>query len=94
MVVDHENVISEVNEADNTVEQGIEIAYASFLGWVDSPREHPLTWIYMIVAVVVIGAVVTIARRTSLEDMTSLFQEEYYDDEEWEDDEEFDEDDD
>ena len=41
MVVDHENVISEVNEADNTVEQGIEIAYASFLGWVDSPASTP-----------------------------------------------------
>jgi len=46
--VDYGNLLVEVNDNDNTAEHDINIAYGQYLGWLDSPREHPLAWIFAV----------------------------------------------
>ena len=86
--VDPENVIAEVDEDDNRAEHSIEVVYSSYMGWIDSPREQPLAWIFTIFSIIALSVVFTIARKTSLAlDEASLFDELGYDE-----DGEFDED--
>lgn len=88
VIVDPEDVISEVDEDDNRAEHSVEVVYVSYMGWLDSPREQPLVWMFAILSIIVLLVVFTIARRTSLaSDETSLFDELGYDE-----DGEFDED--
>ena len=80
VIVDPENVISEVDEDDNRAEHSVEVVYVSYMGWLDSPREQPLAWVFTILSIIVLSVVFTIARRTSLaSDETSLFDELGYD---------------
>jgi hypothetical protein len=81
-------VIAEVDEDDNRAEHSIEVVYTSYMGWIDSPREQPLAWIFTIFSIIALSVVFTIARKTSLaSDEASLFDELGYDE-----DGEFDED--
>ncbi len=86
--VDPENVISEVDEDDNRAEHSVDVVYVSYMGWLDSPREQPLAWIFTIFSIIALSVVFTIARKTSLASTeTSLLDELGYDE-----DGEFDED--
>ena len=92
---DYGNILVEVNDNDNTAEHDINIAYGEYLGWLDSPREHPLAWIFAISTILILVVVATVASRTAVDLGDGAFAE---DDEDWEDDEydddEYDDDDD
>ena len=92
--VDYGNVLVEVNDNDNTAEHDINIAYGQYLGWLDSPREHPLAWIFAVSTILILVLVATVASRTAVD----LGDGAFADDEEvdWDDDDEdddFDDDD-
>ena len=104
VIVDPEDVLSEVNEDDNKAEHGVDVVYSSYMGWIDSPREEPLAWIFVIFSIVALSLVFTIAKRTSLiRDEGSLLDDFDYDDpdaefdedafEGYEDDDDYDDDD-
>ena len=82
--VDYGNLIPEVNDDDNTATHSVDIAYAKYLGGLDSIRENPLQWIFAIVSILVVISVVSIASRTSIDYGEGVFDEE---DSDWEDDE-------
>ena len=81
---DYGNILVEVNDNDNTAEHDINIAYGEYLGWLDSPREHPLAWIFAISTILILVVVATVASRTAVDLGDGAFAE---DDEDWEDDE-------
>ncbi|MBT3772228.1 MAG: hypothetical protein HOF90_04945 [Euryarchaeota archaeon] len=86
VVVDVENVIIEVNEEDNSAEHGIEVAYVSMMGWLDSPRESPLAWIFAFVSILVLITVFTIANKTALHNHEGSLLDDDFDDDDFEDD--------
>ena len=86
MHVDYENYIVEVNDNDNSAQHSIDVAYGKYLGWFDSPRENPLTWIFIILSIITLIVVGTIASRTSVDYSKGALQDDYgWDDEESED---------
>jgi hypothetical protein len=93
--VDYGDLIPEVNDDDNTATHSVDIAYAKYLGGLDSIRENPLQWIFALVSIIVVVSVASIASRTSIDYGEGLFDEE---DSEWdnddEDDDEYDDDED
>lgn len=80
---DYGNILVEVNDNDNTAEHDINIAYGEYLGWLDSPREQPLAWIFAISTILILVVVATVASRTAVDLGDGAFAE---DDEDWEDD--------
>ena len=86
VVVDYDNLIPEVNDNDNSAEHAIDIAYSQYFGWFDSPREHPLAWIFVFISIITLFAVVSIASKTSIDFGDGAFDDEEVD---WEE-EEFD----
>ena len=91
--VDYGDVLVEVNDNDNTAEHDINIAYGQYLGWLDSPREHPLAWIFVVSTIFVLIAVATVASRTSVDLGDGAFAED--EEVDWDDeDDDYDDDDD
>jgi len=86
--VDYGNVLVEVNDNDNTAEHDINIAYGQYLGWLDSPREQPLAWIFAVLTVFILIAVATVASRTAIDLGDGAFGED--EEMDWEDDDEYD----
>ncbi|MBM54153.1 MAG: hypothetical protein CMB36_03890 [Euryarchaeota archaeon] len=82
--VDYGNLLVEVNDNDNTAEHDINIAYSQYLGWLDSPREHPLAWIFAVSTVLILILVATVASRTAVDLGDGAFAED--DEIDWEDD--------
>jgi hypothetical protein len=82
--VDYGNFIVEVNDDDNSAEHSVEVAYGKYLGWIDSPRENPLTWIFIIITLITLIVVVSVASKTSLDFSDGALQEDFG----WEDEEE------
>ncbi|MGB2037931.1 MAG: CARDB domain-containing protein, partial [Candidatus Poseidoniaceae archaeon] len=80
---DYGNILVEVNDNDNTAEHDINIAYGEYLGWLDSPREQPLAWIFAISTILILVVVATVASRTAVDLGDGAFAE---DDEDWEED--------
>ena len=96
---DYGNYIVEVNDDDNSAEHSVDVAYGKYLGWIDSPRENPLTWIFIILTLITLVVVVSVASKTSLDFSDGALQEDFgweEDEEEYDDDydEEYEEDDD
>ena len=90
--VDYGNLLVEVNDNDNTAEHDINIAYGQYLGWLDSPREHPLAWIFAVSTVLILILVATVASRTAVDLGDGAFAED--DEIDWEDeDDDYDDDD-
>ncbi len=89
--VDYGDLIAEVNDDDNTATHSVDIAYAKYLGGLDSIRENPLQWIFALVSIIVVISVASIASRTSIDYGEGMFDEE---DSEWDDDDEDEDDDD
>ena len=87
--VDYGNLIAEVNDDDNSATHSVDVAYAKYLGGLDSIRENPLQWIFALVSIIVVISVISIASRTSIDYGGGAFDEEESD---WEDDEDDDED--
>ena len=88
--VDYGDLIAEVNDDDNTATHSVDIAYAKYLGGLDSIRENPLQWIFALVSIIVVISVASIASRTSIDYGEGMFDEE---DSEWEeDDDDYDDD--
>lgn len=86
VIVDPENVIIEVNEDDNRAEHSVEVVYPALFGWLDSPREDPLVWIFMLFSVLIVSIVFAVAQRTSLNQREgSLFDDEEYEDDDFDD---------
>jgi hypothetical protein len=81
-VVDSDNVIVEVNDDDNSAEHNVEIAYSAYLGWLDSPRENPLIWLFVIITLFAVTGIAVTASKTAI----TMDGEGLLDDEEWEDD--------
>ncbi len=77
VVVDYENFIIEVNDADNSAEHSIDVAYSKYFGWIDAPRENPLTWIFIILTLITVTVVISIASKTSLDFSDGALQEDY-----------------
>ena len=90
--VDYGNVLVEVNDNDNTAEHDINIAYGQYLGWLDSPREHPLAWIFAVSTILILVLVATVASRTAVDLGDGAFAED--EEVDWDDDEDDDYDDD
>ena len=90
--VDYGNVLVEVNDNDNTAEHDINIAYSQYLGWLDSPREQPLAWIFAVLTIFILIGVATIASRTAIDLGDGAFGED--EEMDWEDDDDDDYDDD
>jgi hypothetical protein len=84
VVVDYENFIVEVNDDDNSAEHSIDVAYSKYFGWIDAPRENPLTWIFIILTLITLTVVISVASKTSLDFSDGALQEDYG----WEDDDE------
>ena len=92
VIVDSDNEIVEIDEEDNTMSVGIDVAYGWGMGWIEQARQNPLTLILVVIALVVVPVVTFVSVRQmnnsgydeDLSDM--LFNEEEYDDE-YEDDE-------
>ena len=53
VIVDSENEIIEIDEEDNTMSVGIDVAYGWGMGWVEQARQNPLTLILVIIALIV-----------------------------------------
>ena len=86
---DYGNYIVEVNDDDNSAEHSVDVAYGKYLGWIDSPRENPLTWIFIILTLITLVVVVSVASKTSLDFSDGALQEDFgweEDDEEYDDD--------
>ena len=81
---DYGNYIVEVNDNDNSAEHSVDVAYGKYLGWIDSPRENPLTWIFIIITLITLVVVVSVASKTSLDFSDGALQEDFG----WEDEEE------
>ena len=81
---DYGNYIVEVNDDDNSAEHSVDVAYGKYLGWIDSPRENPLTWIFVIITLLTLLVVVSVASKTSLDFSKGALQEDFG----WEDEEE------
>ena len=92
--VDYGNVLVEVNDNDNTAEHDINIAYGQYLGWLDSPREQPLAWIFAVLTIFILIGVATIASRTAIDLGDGAFGEDEEMDWEDDDDDDYDDDDD
>lgn len=81
VVIDPENVIVEVNKDNNQAEHSVEVVYETGFGWLDSPRENPLVWVFVFVSMIAISTVFFISRRTALEPIGgSLFDDDTFDD--------------
>jgi len=94
VIVDNEDVITEINDNDNRAEHRVDVVYASYFGWVDSPREQPLIWAFAIISIITLLLVGTVASRTSLaKDHSSLLEDEEWEEEDWDEDEEYEDDD-
>jgi hypothetical protein len=74
--VDYGNLIAEVNDDDNSATHSVDIAYAKYLGGLDSLRENPLQWIFALVSILVVISVISIASRTSIDYGEGAFDEE------------------
>jgi len=77
VIVDYENFIIEVNDNDNSAEHSIDVAYSKYFGWVDAPRENPLTWIFIILTLITLTVVISVASKTSLDFSDGALQEDY-----------------
>ena len=77
VVVDYENLIIEVNDDDNSAEHSIDVAYSKYLGWIDAPRENPLTWIFIILTLITLTVVISVASKTSLDFSDGALQEDF-----------------
>jgi hypothetical protein len=77
VVVDYENLIIEVNDYDNSAEHSIDVAYSKYLGWIDAPRENPLTWIFIILTLITLTVVISVASKTSLDFSDGALQEDF-----------------
>ena len=93
VVVDYGNQIPEANDFDNTAEHDLDVAYGQYMGWLDSPKENPLAWVFTIVGILVLVAVGSIASRTAIDHGEGAFEDDVDWDEE-DDEEENDEEDD
>ena len=89
---DYGNVLVEVNDNDNTAEHDINIAYGQYLGWLDSPREHPLAWIFAVSTILILVVVATVASRTAVDLGDGAFSED--EEVDWEDEDDYDDEDD
>lgn len=91
IVVDYGNYIIEVNDDDNSAEHSVDVAYSKYLGWIDSPRENPLIWLFVIITLITLMVVVSVASRTSLDFSEGALQDDFgweeEEDEEYEEDE-------
>lgn len=82
VVVDSDNVIVEVNDDDNSAEHNVDIAYSAYLGWLDSPRENPLIWLFVIITLFAVTGIAVTASKTAI----TMDDEGLLDDEEWDED--------
>ena len=98
-MVDSDNEIVEIDEEDNTMSVGIDVAYSWGMGWVEQARQNPLTLILVVIALIVVPIVTFVSVRQMNnsgydEDMSDmLFNEDEYEDEEYDDYEDEEEDD-
>ena len=81
-----------MNDNDNTAEHDINIAYGQYLGWLDSPREHPLAWIFAVSTILILVVVATVASRTAVDLGDGAFSED--EEVDWEDEDDYDDEDD
>ena len=86
VVVDPDDLIIEVNNENNGAEHAVSVVYGSYLGWLDSPREQPLVWLFVIISLVTLVAIGVTASRTAV-----TFDEDHLMDDDWEEDDEYDE---
>ena len=99
VMVDSDNEIIEIDEEDNTMSVGIDVAYGWGMGWIEQARQNPLTLILVVIALIVVPIVTFVSVRQMNnseydEDMSDLlFNEDEYEDEEDDDYEDEDEDD-
>jgi len=83
VVVDSDNTIIEVNDDDNSAEHKVEIVYVAYLGWLDSPRENPLIWLFVIITLLAVTGIAFTASKTAITiDSEGLLDEEDWDNEE------------
>ena len=92
VVVDSSDEIDEIDEQDNAISVGIDVAYGWGLGWIEQARQNPLTILLIVIALIVVPTVTYVSIRQMNKDaidddfVNLLFEEDQYeDDEEYED---------
>ncbi|MEE3030496.1 MAG: CARDB domain-containing protein, partial [Candidatus Thermoplasmatota archaeon] len=100
VVVDSSNEIDEIDEQDNAISVGIDVAYGWGLGWIEQARQNPLTILLIVIALIVVPTVTYVSIRQmnkgAVDDdfVNLLFEDDQYEDDDDEyDDDEYDDDD-
>ena len=97
VVVDASNEIEEIDEQDNAISVGIDVAYGWGLGWIEQARQNPLTILLIVIAMIVVPTVTFVSIRQmnkdSMDDelVDMLFEDDDDDDDDFD---EYDDDDD
>lgn len=100
VVVDSSDEIDEIDEQDNAISVGIDVAYGWGLGWIEQARQNPLTILLIVIALIVVPTVTYVSIRQmnkgAVDDdfVNLLFEDDQYEDDDDEyDDDEYDDDD-
>ena len=92
VVVDASNEIEEIDEQDNAISVGIDVAYGWGLGWIEQARQNPLTILLIVIAMIVVPTVTFVSIRQmnkdSMDDelVEMLFEDDDDDDDDYDDD--------
>ena len=61
--MDASNEIEEIDEQDNAISVGIDVAYGWGLGWIEQARQNPLTILLIVIAMIVVPTVTFVSIR-------------------------------
>ncbi|MEC7143017.1 MAG: CARDB domain-containing protein, partial [Candidatus Thermoplasmatota archaeon] len=99
VVVDSSDEIDEIDEQDNAISVGIDVAYGWGLGWIEQARQNPLTILLIVIALIVVPTVTYVSIRQmnkgAIDDdfVNLLFEDDQYEDDDEYDDDEYDDND-
>ncbi|MEC8722173.1 MAG: CARDB domain-containing protein, partial [Candidatus Thermoplasmatota archaeon] len=99
VVVDSSDEIDEIDEQDNAISVGIDVAYGWGLGWIEQARQNPLTILLIMIALIVVPTVTYVSIRQmnkgAIDDdfVNLLFEDDQYEDDDEYDDDEYDDND-
>ena len=93
IVVDSSNEIEEIDEQDNAISVGIDVAYGWGLGWIEQARQNPLTILLIAIAIIVVPTVTFVSiRQMNKDGIDDEFVDLLFEDDDFDEDEDDDED--
>ncbi len=82
VIADADDQVTEVDEQDNAMSVGVDVAYPFGFGWVEAGRQNPLTVLLLLGALTVLPIVAVVALRTSGQDEEDLYDDMLFEEEE------------